>query len=332
MRADRLLSLMLMLAARGRLTAGELATRLEVSERTIYRDVDALSSAGIPVYTQSGVNGGVFLDEHYRVSLTGFSRADIQALFVADNARPLADLGLAREATMLKLFAALPLIQRREVERARQRLYIDPTNWFQIVEASPVLPILQQAVWEDRRVEVIYQAVEGHASARTLDAYGLVAKANIWYLVARKAVGDSAGEMRNYRVARLSEVLLCDSYFERDPDFDLPSYWKDSCAQFERISMETNPPYVVTLRIDPALFWYFPGYLQGRYEVLATDDDAEGWITLQVVFDSLEHARTQVLGFGTHAIALEPRELHESVLATAEAILEFHAGRERQPG
>ncbi len=210
MRADRLLSLMLMLAARGRLTAGELAGRLEVSERTIYRDVEALSSAGIPVYTQSGVNGGVFLDEHYRVSLTGFSRTDLQALFVADDARPLADLGLAREATMLKLFAALPLIQRREVERARQRLYIDPTNWFQIVEASPVLPILQQAVWEDRRVEVCYQAVEGHASARTLDAYGLVAKANIWYLVARKAVGDSAGEMRNYRVARLSEVTLCD--------------------------------------------------------------------------------------------------------------------------
>ena len=284
MRADRLLSLMLMLAARGRLTAGELADRLEVSERTIYRDVDALSSAGIPVYTQSGVSGGIFLDEHYRVSLTGFSRSDLQALFVADNARPLADLGLAREATMLKLFAALPLIQRREVERARQRLYIDPTNWFQIVEASPVLPILQQAVWEDRRVEVIYQPVEGHASARTLDAYGLVAKANIWYLVARKAVGNSAGEMRNYRVARLSEVRLCDTCFERDPAFDLPTYWKDSCAQFERLSMETNPPFVTVLSIDPKLFWFFPGYMEGRYEVLETD--ADGWIKLRVVFDS----------------------------------------------
>jgi predicted DNA-binding transcriptional regulator YafY len=224
---------MLLLGAQRRITAQELAERLEVSERTIYRDIDALGAAGIPVYTQSGVNGGVFMDEDYRISLTGFSRADIQSLFVAADARPLADLGLGKEESLLKLFAALPAIQRREVERLRQRIYIDPTNWFQIVEASSILPVLQQAVWEDRQVDVSYQPVIGEVSERRLDAYALVAKANIWYLVGRKP----DGEMRNYRVSRLYRVELLGTGFERDPDFDLTSYWKATCEEFERQSM-----------------------------------------------------------------------------------------------
>ncbi len=323
-KADRLLSMMLMLGAQGRLTAGELAERLEVSERTIYRDIDALSAAGIPIYTQSGVNGGIFIDEDYRISLTGLSRADIQSLFVAADARPLADLGLGKEESLLKLFATLPAIQRREVERLRQRIYIDPTNWFQIVEPSPTLPILQQAVWEDRQVEVSYQPVIGAESGRRLDAYALVAKANIWYLVGRKP----DGEMRNYRVSRLHSVALTDAPFERDPTFDLPSYWKASCEQFERTSMENSPPFVTLLRVEPSAFWFFPGYMEGRYQQIGTDDD--GWLRLRVVFDSLEHARTQVLGFGTHAEALEPKALHRSVLETAAAILRFHA--EKQGG
>lgn len=323
MRADRLLSLMLMLGAQGRLTAETLAERLEVSERTIYRDLDALSAAGIPVYTQPGVNGGVFLDENYRISLTGFTRADLQALFVATDSRPLADLGLGKEESLLKLFAALPAIQRREVERLRQRILIDPNNWFQIVEASSILPILQQAVWEDRQVAVSYQPVIGEVSERRLDAYALVAKANIWYLVGRKP----DGEMRNYRVSRLQRVSQPGTSFERDPDFDLPSYWKDTCAQFERVSMENSPPFTALLRVHPRAFWYFPGYLEGRYERLGTDDD--GWIRLRVVFESIEHARTQVLGFGTQAVALEPQALYDTVLETAAAILQFHVGNKR---
>ena len=157
-------------------------------------------------------------------------------------------------------------------------------------------PILQRAVWEDRQVEVTYQPVEGETQvARTLDAYALVAKANIWYLVGRKA----DGEMRNYRIARLQHVALTETRFERDPAFDLPSYWKASCEQFKRLSREKSPPFVAILRIHPRVFWFFPGYMEGRYEQLGTDE--EGWIRLRVVFDSLDHARTQVLGFGTHA-------------------------------
>jgi predicted DNA-binding transcriptional regulator YafY len=322
MRADRLLSLMLMLGAQGRLTAQTLAERLEVSERTIYRDLDALSSAGIPVYTQSGVNGGVFLDENYRISLTGFSQTDIQSLFVTTDAGPLADLGLGKDESLLKLFAALPAIQRREVERLRQRFFIDPSNWFQIAEVPSIFPILQQAVWEDRVIQVTYQPVEGSSGERTLETYALVAKANIWYLVARKP----GGELRNFRASRFETAVLTDTIFTRDPDLDLPAYWKESCERYEQISMNRAPPYPTLLRVHPQAFWYFPGYMNGRYEKVGSLDE-EGWITIRAVFDSIEHARTQVLGFGTYAEALEPEELKRTVIDTAEAIVQFHAHR-----
>lgn len=205
MRADRLISLMLLLHARGRMTAADLARDLEVSERTIYRDLDALSSAGIPVYAQPGTHGGIFLDERYRISLTGLSRGDVQTLFMSSEAGPLKDLGLERTDALLKLFADLPSSHRVEVDRMRQRFHIDPANWFQLVEPIRFFPLLQQAVWEDRLVEVCYQPVLGPAWTRVLEPYGLVAKANIWYLIGKKCGGDT---MRSYRVVRFEGVTL----------------------------------------------------------------------------------------------------------------------------
>lgn len=323
MRADRLISLMLLLHARRRMTAQELAERLEVSERTIYRDIDALTTAGVPVYTQSGTNGGVFLDENYRISLTGLSRAEIQSLFVSGNAGPLKDLGLAQsaEGTLLKLFAALPSMQRAEVERVRERIYIDSANWFQIVEPSPYLALLQEAVWSDRRVEVSYQPVEGERGKSILDAYALVAKANIWYLVGRKQNGD----IHNYRIGRLYSVALLDEHFERDPHFDLAAYWQKSCQDFEKRMAEIFPPYRAIVRVHRKGYWYFPGYLEGRYEQIG---EADGdWTTLRVVFDSFDDARMRVLGLGTLIEVVEPVELYQSVLDTARAIVAFHDGK-----
>lgn len=324
MRADRLLSIVLLLHARGRMTAQGLSQHLEVSERTIYRDLDALSSAGIPVYAQSGANGGVFLDEHYRLSLTGLSSAEAQSLFVSSEAGPLKDLGLGRavEDTLLKIFAALPSMQRAEAERMHQRFHIDPANWFQIVEPTPFLTLLQQAVWEDRRVHVTYQPVEGITGSREIDAYALVAKANIWYLVGRK----TGGEMHNYRIVRFKTITLLDAHFERDLAFDLAAYWKASCEQFERQSMHNFPRYSATLRVHPDKLWYFPGYLQGHYEEIDAPD-AEGWHTLRVSFDSRQDARMRLMGLGTGVVVIEPQELYEDILATAQSLLDFHAQR-----
>lgn len=324
MRADRLLSLILLLHSRGRMTAQGLAAHLEVSERTIYRDLDALSSAGIPVYAQSGVNGGIFLDEHYRLSLTGLSRTEARALFVSSGAGPLKDLGLGRTAedTLLKIFAALPFTYRSDVEQMRQRFHIDPANWFQVVEPSPFLPLLQQAVWEDQRLSITYQPVEGQLSQREVDAYALVAKANIWYLVGRKP----DGEMHNYRVARLKDVTLLDARFERQSDFDLATYWQRSCEGFEQHSLEMYPPYVAVLRVHPAALWYFPGFMEGRYQQLGSPDE-DGWYRLRVIFGSRDDARMRVLGLGTGVIVVEPDELQNAVLETARAILDFHSSR-----
>ena len=318
MRADRLISLMLLLHAKGRMTVQTLAGQLEVSERTIYRDIDALSTAGVPIYVQPGVNGGVFLDEHYRISLTGLNRAEVQALFVASNARLLADLGLdsAVEATLLKLFAALPSAHQVEVERLRNRFYIDPANWFQVVEPSALLPTLQQAVWEDRALAIQYQVVEGEWFEGVVNAYALVAKANIWYLVGEKR----PGKFRNYRVGCLKQAELTETHFTRQPDFDLPSYWEESCRQFQRISSEQFPPYPATLRVHPKAFWYFPGYLEGRCKQLGEPDN-DGWVRLRITFDSLGDARMRVLGLGTGVEVVEPAELCDTVIETARAVV-----------
>ncbi|MCG8351085.1 MAG: YafY family transcriptional regulator [Chloroflexales bacterium] len=321
MRADRLLAMMLVLQARGRMTAQELAANLEVSERTIYRDIEALSAAGAPIYTQSGANGGVFLDEHYRISLTGLSRAQVLSLFISSDAGPLEDLGLANavEETLLKLFAALPSMHRHEVERLRQRFYIDPANWFQMVEAPPFLDTLQQALWEDRRLRVSYQTVDHGEIERTIEPYGLVAKANIWYLAA-KHPGD---EMHTYRVSRFQQMSLMDTCFHREPNFDLIAYWKKSCAAFEEKMRETFPPYPATVHVHPDALWYFPSFMSDRYEQIGLPD-AAGWVTLQVSYESMGDAQMRVLGLGASIAVLEPVELRDRVLETARAIVAFH--------
>jgi len=322
MRADRLLSLMLLLQARGRMTAGDLAGHLEVSERTVYRDIDALSAAGVPIYAQPGPNGGVFLDEHYRISLTGLSRQELVSLFASSDAGPLKDIGLARavEDSLLKLLASLPSVQQHEVERNRQRLLIDPTDWFHLVEPLPFLALLQQAVWEDRKIEVVYRRAELDAAEYTLEAYSLVAKANIWYLVGKKPDGD----VRTYRVARFRDVRLTDSFFERSPAFDLEAFWKESCREYEQQMVEKYPAYPATVRVHPATLWlFYQGLMAREYEQVG-EPDGEGWVTLHAVYPSIENAVMKVLGLGPYIRVVEPDELRRWVLETARAVLVFN--------
>jgi predicted DNA-binding transcriptional regulator YafY len=319
MRADRLLSMMLMLHAKGRMTAQDLAGNLDVSERTIYRDIEALSFAGIPIYTQTGTNGGIFLDENYRISLTGLSISEVKSLFLGTVSQPLADLGLgnAGEETLLKLFAALPSRQQDEAHRMQQRFYIDTANWFQIVEPSAYLPLLEQAVWESRCVKVRYQPVDGHFDELLLEAYALVAKANIWYLVARK----QDRQWRNYRLSRFHAVQVLE-HFERDKSFDLPHYWRESCKYFEAQMYETMPPYEVYVRVHPKGFAYFPSWMAGRYQQKGQDD--EGWTKLTVTYESREEALRGLSGLGALVEILEPEDLREALIRQSREILAFY--------
>lgn len=319
MRADRLLSLMLLLHARGRLTAADLAEHLEVSERTIYRDVEALSMAGVPIYTQTGTSGGIFLDEDYRISLTGLSREQVFSIFAAPEAGPLADLGLARAAedSLLKLFAALPQSRRRDVESLRARIYIDPHGWFHNDHIPRILPPLQQAVWEDFRVTFDYEAVGAELQTRTVDAYALVSKSDVWYLVGRKSNGD----MRSYRLSRIQSVTVLDDQFERDPAFDLAAYWQQARTQFKQQMEQQFERYEVRLRVHPQMYWYFGSFMEGRYQRTGPAD-ADGWIPVLLLAGGVDEACTHVMGLGRFAWVDSPAELRDLVRERAQAVVE----------
>jgi predicted DNA-binding transcriptional regulator YafY len=229
MRADRLLSILLLLQMHQRITARELATRLEVSERTIHRDMEALSTAGIPVTAERGSSGGWSLLAEYSTNLTGLTEAEIQALFLTRPSHLLADLGLhqASEAAFIKLLAALPSLSRRDAEYVRQRIHIDATGWHHTDENVSCLATLQEAVWQERKVSLTYQRGDGPIVERMVDPLGLVAKGSTWYLVA--AVD---GEVRTYRISRMQGASLTSEPCIRPRDFDLAAYWAQSSTNF----------------------------------------------------------------------------------------------------
>ncbi len=316
MRADRLVSMMLMLQAHGRMTAGDLAEALEVSERTVYRDIDALSMAGVPVYTQPGANGGVALDENYRVSLTGFSSDDIRALFIPAAPGPAADLGLNPYEPHLKLLAALPERHRPAALRMRERFYFDTGSWFGKRPPTPHFPLLQRAVWEDRVVQMRYRRADATEFERTVHPYGLVAKTDVWYLVAAKADTD---EIRSYRVERVLHAALGEETFVRPAGFDLAVHWHRAEQQFR----DVTPTFNVYLRVHERVFVFFPQVMDGRYLVTEAADD-DGWMTMTAQFYSMEEAVTIVMGLGANARVIQPQELLDNLLATARAILEVY--------
>lgn len=222
MRADRLLSIMLLLQSRGRMTAAELAERLEVSIRTIYRDLEALGMAGIPLYTERGPGGGCELLDGYQTKLNGLTEMEIRALFLLNASPPLAALGLeqALEGALLKLSTALPADSRRDAEQVRQRIHVDHNPTPQACE--PHLQIISEAVWRDRRVRIIYSSAHSHYCEQLVDPYGLVARAQVWYLV-----GAASGTLQIFRVSRIQTVEMTQECFERPPAFDLAGYWAE---------------------------------------------------------------------------------------------------------
>ncbi|HYT29038.1 MAG TPA: YafY family protein [Ktedonobacteraceae bacterium] len=329
MRADRLLVLLLLLQTRGRVTAQSLARRLEVSERTVYRDLEALSMAGVPVYGERGPGGGWSLLEDYRTNLTRLTEAEVNTLFMSGMAGPLEDLGLgkAREDALLKLLAALPSVYRRNAEMARQRIHLDATGWFHHDEPVPYLPLIQEAIWNDRRLRLTYQRGSDHTlGERLVNPFGLVAKASVWYLVCTTA--ESGGEMRVYRVSRIQSAELTDEHFEWPDTFDLVAFWNEWSATFEK----SLYPYPVTLRVATEslseLSYLFGDWVQTRQTLLQSGSpDEQGRITLSLYFESLSHARSHLLGFGTSVEVLEPQELRDSLAEYAVRIAQLYGQR-----
>jgi predicted DNA-binding transcriptional regulator YafY len=318
MRADRLLSIMLNLQVHRRLTARQLARRLEVSERTIHRDMDALTMAGVPVVAERGTGGGWALMEGYRTNLTGLNEAETQTLFLLKPSQLLADLGLnkASDAALIKLLAALPALSRHSVEYARQRIHVDVTNWSRSDESVPHLHTLQEAIWHERKLFFTYGESAECIVERPADPLGLVAKGSVWYLVA--AVEN---EIRSYRVSRIRKVNVLEEPFVRPPDFDLASYWEQSSQRFKA----HLPRYRMSARVHSSILprLRYAGRFAHIEQTGHTDD--EGWIHVSLRFDIEEMACEYALSFGALLEVLEPLALRRKVIEMAERVISFYA-------
>jgi predicted DNA-binding transcriptional regulator YafY len=317
MRADRLLAIMLLLRTRGKMTSLTLAEELEVSQRTILRDVEALTMAGVPVYADGGHGGGIALDENYRVTLTGLEETEVRALFVSSSAKLLSDIGLgdAAERTLRKLFAALPAPHQPSVEHIRQRIHIDPVWWWHDSQPLPFWADLQQAVYEDRCIRVVYENRQSEIVERVLEPYSLVAKSSLWYLVARYKDGD----LHTYRVSRFHQVTLLDEHFQRASDFDLATYWQEHIEDFPA----SLANYTFTLRLHRDRLNFAQWLTPGRWEIL-NPADAAGWVTVRFQMETLELAKMLVFGLGKKAEVIEPDELRHAVLDAARDLVEHY--------
>ena len=324
MRADRLLSLIMLLQARGRTTAETLAAELEVSVRTIYRDLTALSISGVPIYTGRGPGGGVGLVEEYRTSLTGLTPAEVSALFMVDIPAPLRQLGVGDEfkQALLKLSAALPDSRRHDEARARQRIHLDSSWWFQPGDDLPCLAIVQQALWQDRRLRLkVRQDFFDTEFEQEAEPYGLVAKANVWHLVYRRA-----GSVHVLRIADIICADMLEDTFVRPADFDLAGFWEKWCAEYE-----SQPAYMVKVRVSAAALPFLPYYLEVRARsslAKASSLDKDGWVTVDLPFDSFVTARTRLLGLGRAVEVLDPLPLRKSLLDFAQQIVDFYNDEE----
>jgi predicted DNA-binding transcriptional regulator YafY len=321
MRADRLLSILMLLQARGRLTAQQLATELEVSVRTIYRDVDALSAAGVPVYAERGPGGGCALLDSYRTTLTGLTQNQVRALFMISIPAPLVELGVGPDvkAALLKLSAALPTARRTDEEHVRRRLHIDSVEWFQTGEPVPHLQTVQKAVWEDRKLYLTYHLPFDTRAEWLVDPYGLVAKASTWYLVCARN-----GHVHALRVSHILDAHVADDSFERPPEFDLAAFWRSWCADVE----SSRPFYPVLARVAPGFVPWLPRFFgEGVRDELTRADppDAEGWIWITLAFETLFDARARILAMGGAVEVIEPQALRDSVLDYAAQIVALYS-------
>jgi predicted DNA-binding transcriptional regulator YafY len=325
MRADRLLSLLMLLQKHGCMTAGELSEALEVSERTIYRDIEALSGAGVPVYGETGRNGGYALLEGYRTSLTGLTEGEMRALFMLSIPAPLVELGLSQElrAALLKLSAALPAWRNEHEKEVRQRFYLDSTWWHQGGAPVPHLQSLYQAIWQDRMLNLTYRLIPSVEITQNVAPYGLVAKAGVWYLVFERM-----GKVQALRVSSLLDVRTLDEPFRRPEDFDLETFWKDWCAGQEL----RQRAYPVRVRAAPHLVQLLAMAFGEGFLQLNTQEqkgESEQWVHIELTFESLEAARERLLAYGGSIEVLEPRALRLSMWDYARQIGGRYADLER---
>ena len=320
MLASRLLSILMLLQARGRMSAAALAEEFEVSVRTIHRDIDQLSAAGIPVYAERGRSGGFALMDGYRTKLTGLTQPEAESLFLAGLPGPAAQLGLSDvlHAARLKLMAALPANMQPNAERIASRFHLDPVSWFKDADPLPQLQTVAQGVWSERFLKLRYRN-NGEIYGRRLGPLGLVLKGGVWYLVAM-----SGKSIRTYRVAQMLDVEVTDEAFARPKKFDLAEHWEQSSSAYEAGVYREE----AEVRISPKGL--------GRLEALgplvaaaATESagkpDRNGWVRCRVPLENFDLGVRDMLRLGEEVEVLGPPAFRAQMAKTLRAVAARYA-------
>jgi predicted DNA-binding transcriptional regulator YafY len=326
-RAARLVQILLILQTRGQVAAPELARELEVSVRTVYRDLEALSAAGVPVYSEPGRYGGARLVDGYRTRLTGLTIDEADAVLLSGLPDAAAELGLGTvlAAAQLKVLAALPPELRGRATRVRERFHLDAPGWFKRTEDLPHLAAVADALWADRRIRVRYArrdpagAPDGDAAAveRILEPMGLVLKAGVWYLVATPLEADGA---RTYRVSRILECATLEETFTRPADFDLAGHWTESSEAFERSVQHVEVVALVSPHDARHLRHHFgvSSFEEVDEIVRRAPMRPDGRVEVRFNTERVEIAHHELLGMGAALEVLEPLELRELMQRTAK--------------
>ena len=319
--ASRLLSILMLLQARQRVSATELAAHAEVSVRTIYRDVEQLSAAGVPVYADRGRSGGFRLLEGWRTTLTGLTEAEAQAMFLTGLPGPATELGLgeALATAQLKLAAALPIGWQADAQRVSSRVHLDTTGWYRVTTPADHLALVAAAVWADEVLRVRYDSWSG-VSDRELRPLGLVIKGGAWYVVATRVGGGV--EPQTYRLSNILDAESTGRHFRRPARFDLAAYWDRSTREFEATIYRSEALVRVTDRGLHVL-------ARMNSAVAAVVDravpDGTGWHRLHIPIESAAHAAEDLLGLGTDVEVLDPPSLRAVMAATARDVLALYS-------
>jgi len=314
--------MLLMLQVKGRVTAQALADEFDVSIRTVYRDIDQLSAAGVPVYADRGPGGGFALLDGYRAKLTGITKAEAETLSIAGLAGAASDLGLSERlrAAQLKLVTALP-DAAPDSSRIGSRLHIDPVGWYQRPSPTPWLTMLAGAVWDQKRVTMHYRNWSGrdeHEGARVRDPLGLVLKGGEWYLVTRVRT-----QLRTYRVSSITQLTVHDETFERPDDFDLREEWNAAVAVFEKSLLKNT----ARLRLSPEGMTRLHrlGAAAVEQAQISPPSETDGWQEVSLPVEQLHFAAEQLLGFASHVQVLDPPELRQRLRTLGEEIAALNA-------
>jgi predicted DNA-binding transcriptional regulator YafY len=322
MRASRLLSIQMLLETRGRMSAQALADELEVSLRTLYRDVDELTVAGVPIYAERGRNGGFQLMDGWKTTLTGLTASEAQAVFMIGLTGPAAQLGLEKEVedAQLKLVAALPAFQRADAQRIQSRFHVDTLEWYKENDPVPHLSTVAHAVWEEKQLAIVYESWKAIVR-RTVHPLGLVIKSGIWYLVA--AIDHAP---RTYRISNIQQASILNARSARLKKFNLAQYWNESIQRFEK-DLYTSQATVLTTSAGIKKLKLLSAAVAKALIILPTLTRKGGRYKVNIPIENIDHAASQLLSLAPDVEVIAPAELRSALIKKLRAVAKCYSAK-----